>query len=335
MPYVPFTKTQQLMRLADMAAVRETGICLQDIQTTFGVNHRSAQRMARALEKVFPAISITIDETTRRKWWSLSGDERLLHLQGIRDDELSALEMSIRRAHRDGAMTEVRALEGLRDRLTILHSPAELRRAETDAEAALEARGHTCRPSPRTVYDLGILEEIDRALKAPFRMEIRYRGKRDAAARLRRVDPYGVLFGPRCYLVCRYPEADDRIRHFRIDRIETVRCLQETFERDPAFDLHRHAARAFGAYHSETEFGTVIWRFDSRAAPVARDYTFHPDQVMRDDEDGGLVVTFKASGWLEMAWHLYSWGDTVEVIAPAELQDLVAAYRRPDFPSLP
>ena len=68
---------------------------------------------------------------------------------------------------------------------------------------------------------------------------------------------------------------------------------------------------------------------------MARDYTFHPDQVMRDDEDGGLVVTFKASGWLEMTWHLYSWGDTVEVIAPAELQDLVAAHRRHDFPSLP
>jgi hypothetical protein len=36
-----------------------------------------------------------------------------------------------------------------------------------------------------------------------------------------------------------------------------------------------------------------------------------------------------------MAWHLYQWGDVVEVIAPPELRMLVEAHRRRDFPSLP
>ncbi|MFC3119550.1 hypothetical protein ACFOHS_19975 [Jhaorihella thermophila] len=33
-------------------------------------------------------------------------------------------------------------------------------------------------------------------------------------------------------------------------------------------------------------------------------------------EDGRLEVRFHAGGWLEMAWHLYQWGDSVEVVAP-------------------
>jgi hypothetical protein len=46
----------------------------------------------------------TRTDKERRKWWQLP-DSRLLHMQGIRDSELSALEMGIRRAERDGATT--------------------------------------------------------------------------------------------------------------------------------------------------------------------------------------------------------------------------------------
>ncbi len=61
MTYVPFSKTLELMQLADMAALQPKGVCLKDIQSTFKVNHRSAQRMARALEKVFPTVDVNID----------------------------------------------------------------------------------------------------------------------------------------------------------------------------------------------------------------------------------------------------------------------------------
>jgi len=335
MTYVPFSKTLELMKLADMAALRPKGVSLLDIQATFNVNHRSAQRMARALETVFPAVKVRIDETDRRKWWSFAGNERQLRLQGIQDDELSALEMGIRRALREGAATEARALETLRNRVIALHPVGEVLRAEVDAEATLQARGHTCRPGPHTSYDPEILEVIDLALKGPFKLEITYLGEQADAPCTRTVEPYGVLFGLRCYLVCRVPDVDKRTRHLRIDRILKARRMNESFARDQGFDLHAHAARTFGSFDSETEFGTVIWRFNKRAARFARDYVFHPNQILQDDQDGGLIVSFEAGGWLEMAWHLYKWGDTVEVVAPDELRELVSEHRRSDFPSFP
>jgi predicted DNA-binding transcriptional regulator YafY len=36
-----------------------------------------------------------------------------------------------------------------------------------------------------------------------------------------------------------------------------------------------------------------------------------------------------------MCWHLYSWGDKVEVLEPEELRDMVSGFRRSDFRALP
>jgi predicted DNA-binding transcriptional regulator YafY len=51
--------------------------------------------------------------------------------------------------------------------------------------------------------------------------------------------------------------------------------------------------------------------------------------------DGSLIVRFHAAGWLEMAWHLYQWGDKVEVLAPDGLRDYVHHWRRPDLDGMP
>jgi predicted DNA-binding transcriptional regulator YafY len=326
-------KALDIMRLAEEAAARPDGISLVQITEIFGVNLRTAQRMSRALEEVFPMVR-TYTDTDRRKWWQLS-DHRLLHLQGIRDSELSALEMGIRRAERDGAATEVAALKSLRNRLLATMPATFARRAEVDAEAVLEARGHACRPGPRAQYSPQILGVIDAALKGPFTMQIDYAGAQDAASRPRTVEPYGVLFGMRGYLIAREINTRGSFRHFRLDRIWHAMLLQDSFKRDPAFDLGTHAARAFGSFHSEAEYGPVEWRFAPSAADVARTFIFHPNQQVQAEVDGSLTVRFIAGGWLEMAWHLYQWGDAVEVIAPTELHTLVDAHRRRDFPALP
>lgn len=72
---------------------------------------------------------------------------------------------------------------------------------------------------------------------------------------------------------------------------------------------------------------------DGRAR--AAEFRFHPTQVLEPQDDESLIVRFTAAGWLEMAWHLYQWGDKVEVIAPDGLRTLVEGYRRSDFDALP
>jgi predicted DNA-binding transcriptional regulator YafY len=149
------------------------------------------------------------------------------------------------------------------------------------------------------------------------------------------LEPHGLLLGIRRYLVAREVGGDGRMLHFRFDRITSARLEVSSFLRDPTFNLSEHSARAFGSYHAEPEYGEVIWRFNPHAASIAREFLFHPKQTAEDGADGSLTIRFYASGHLEMAWHLYQWGDAVEVLAPASLRELIASHQRGDFAAMP
>lgn len=329
-----FQKATDLLRLAEMATSRYAGVSLTDIEDQFLVDRRTAQRMTRALEDLFPNCT-TRDGEDRRRFWRLNAlDARLMLAHGIRDGELAAMEMAIRRTERDGAANEVKALAGLRDRLLAAMPGSLARRAEADAEAVLEANGFASRPGPKVRGSVELLDTIAHALKGPHVLNVTYAGPREPE-RPRRLEPHGLLLGARRYLVAREAGGKGQMQHFRLDRIRAAKIEASSFRRDADFDLARHAALAFGSYHAEHEYGEVIWRFSPAAAPVAREFTFHPLQQMDDEADGSLIVCFRASGHLEMAWHLYQWGDAVEVLAPESLRRLVATYRRSDFPALP
>jgi predicted DNA-binding transcriptional regulator YafY len=210
-----FHKAQDLLKLAQLAASRHRGISLPEISEEFGVNTRTAQRMVRALENTFPSISIQTD-SDRRRWWKLR-DASLIGKQGIYQRELVALEMSIRRAEREGAQSEVEALQSLRDRLLATLPSSHARRAEVDAEAVLEAQGYACRPGPRVRTSSLLTGAIAEALKAPFSLNIRYQGKQDAEPRYRIVEPYGMLLGTRHYLIARDLSNGPGFRRFRLD----------------------------------------------------------------------------------------------------------------------
>lgn len=329
-----FQKASDLLRLAEMATSRYAGVSLLDIEQEFSVDRRTAQRMTKALEDAFPNFTTKTDEE-RRKFWKISAtDARLMLSQGIRDSELSALEIAIRAAERDGVTPEVRALQSLRDRLLAAMPGSLARRAEADAEAVLEAYGFASRPGPHVRTDPVLLGAIAAALKGPHLLTIAYAGGREPN-RERVLEPHGLLLGTRRYLVAREVGGDGRMQHFRVDRITSARLEASSFARDPDFDLTSHTARAFGSYHAEAEYGEVVWRFSPKAAEVAREFIFHPTQELTEAPDGALTVRFHAAGHLEMAWHLYQWGDGVEVIAPAALRQLVEGFRREDFPALP
>jgi predicted DNA-binding transcriptional regulator YafY len=58
-------------------------------------------------------------------------------------------------------------------------------------------------------------------------------------------------------------------------------------------------------------------------AAEARAWRWHPTQTVEDRADGGVEVRFRASGMRELAWHLFSWGDQVEIVAPDRLKAMM------------
>ncbi|MAW85911.1 MAG: DeoR family transcriptional regulator [Phyllobacteriaceae bacterium] len=326
-----FEKARQLIELATMAAARHGGISLDEIAKAFECSHRTAQRMTNALERCFQDVEVHEDEERRRRWRIVG---RRFDRLALREEEaLEALDIAAREAAENGRNNHAAVLHRLRNRfLATLPRPAALR-AETDAEALLSSLGVVRRPGPYAPARPEITETLYRALRGPFHLSIRYN---DHSEEPRKVAPLGFLQGPRSYLVALKDENDPgSIRHFRVDRIREAECLETSFAIPADFDLPSHAQKAFGAWHDSSQYGEVVWKFSPTAAPAAMEFRFHPDQQTERQPDGSLIVRFKASGWLEMAWHLYQWGDHVEVLAPHQLRDLVHPHRRRDFWALP
>lgn len=320
-----------LVALAQMAAARRRGISLTEICAHFDISHRTAQRMTHALEAQFANVT-TDDGPDLRRRWRISSTQELARLRPRQETALEALEIAARSAREDGRLRHARALEETLDWISATLNPRAALRAEADVEAVLTSIGQVARPGPKVELLPGVMDEIIEALRGPFRLQIVYHGP-DTPARI--VEPHGVLLGPRPYLVARQPSRSAKLIQFRIDRIRAAICLEDSFALEPDFSIERYAARAFGAHQTEGQYDEVIWKFTPEAAERAAGFRFHPDQVLEPQDDGGLIVRFDAAGWLEMAWHLYQWGDKVEVVAPAGLRDYVHPWRRPDLDGMP
>jgi len=324
-----FSKAVDLVRLARMAAVRRHGITLQDICDEFHVSHRTAQRMVTALADAFSNLTWE-DGADRRRRWRVT-DPVLARLEPRQEAAIEALEMAANAAQAEGRIRHSRALSDLRGELLARLAGNMALRTETDAEAVLGAVGQIARPGPRTQFPAGLVDMSMEALRGPFRMRFQYASSGEAE---RIVEPHGLLLGNCGYLVARELGGGD-IRKFRLDRIHEPVLLDESFAFEEGFSLDEYAARSFGVFNDPVQFGEVIWRFAPEAADRASQFCFHPYQELERHQDGSLTVRFCASGWTEMTWHLYQWGDKVEVIAPYGLRAMVDGHRRSDFGALP
>ncbi len=325
-----FAKAQDLLRLALIASSRHGGISLAEIRAEFDVSHRTAQRMTDALEATFANVEIADGPDRRRRWRLL--DPAIARLEPRQETSIEALEIATQTAHEDNRLRHARALEEMRDRLVARLPARDALKAEADAEAVLASLGHVARPGPRATQRPEVMDAVIEALRGPFRLKISY-GAQDSKQRT--VEPHGVLLGLRSYLVARQPARGQELLNFRMDRIQTAKCLDESFAFEYGFSIDTYAAKAFGAYQDRAQYGEVVWRFSPAAADRAAGFKFHPNQNAERQPDGSLIVRFHAAGWLEMAWSLYQWGDAVEVLEPAGLRNLTENYRRSDFDALP
>jgi predicted DNA-binding transcriptional regulator YafY len=329
-----YWKAEGLITLATLVAGRHAGVTLDEVMERFGVSKRTAQRMLRVLETLFPETDVGIDDDGRKRWrLAPSGLRDLLTLSA---EEVAALDLATEKMKRSGLVVEAERLLSLRDKVMALVPRPIVARIETDLAALLEAQGLAARPGPRQRIDRKIIAAIAEAIKACRMIEVEYQSRDEPNPSLRWLAPHGLLVGLRSYLVAR-PDDDPAgpMRLYVIENIRSAKVGVQSFARDPTFNLQAFAQRSFGVFQNDEEFGEVVWRFLPKAAAHARGFEFHPSQQIEDQPDGSLIVRFRASGHLEMCWHLYVWGNQVEVLAPEPLCNMVHAWRRPDFPALP
>jgi len=313
-----YEKTEVLLRVAlDMSGTAE-GLSLLDIQNTYDVGRRTAERMRDALERIFSGMEQANPGEVPKRW--RIRNSVLNKIVGFSAEELAALTTAGQMARRDNLSDLSVRLDSLATKVKALLTPRVVSRIETDLEALTEAEGIALRPGPQQNIPTDLLVDLRHAIMACLKVRLHYRAGGTGRLSRQLVCPYGFLYGNRHYLVA-YSTSDQAkdYRLFRLGNIEKIEVTADSFRRRKDFSLKKYAERSFGVFQEEPF--DVVWRFSPKAAPDARQFLFHPTQVLEDQPDGSLIVRFHAGGALEMSWHLVTWGNEVEVIKPKKLRE--------------
>lgn len=306
-------KLEQLLLLARTLAGSAEGLTLDEMAAVASVSRSTAERMCTSLLLVFPTMEDIADG--RKKRFRIPGGLDSFY-NNPTVSELGALNQAAQQLERGGQGALARSLRDLERKVHAALKPPALRKIAPDLEALLQAELIAVQAGPRPIENDQLLARLREAICAMTAIEFTYHSI-DKPVRMRAVAPYGIVFGRMNYLVG--PEIDgDRIKTWRLDRIADLKLLKKSALRPADFHLPTFVNRSFGFYHTDPE--DVVLRVLHAGMADFVNWRFHPDQTVEYQADGTAIVRFRASGMLELAWHLFSWQNKIQIIAPASLR---------------
>lgn len=308
-----YSRQEDLLRLAVMMQGSAEGVSIADIEQTFGVSRRTAERMRDAVLRAFPQLEERPGVNGQKYWRFPAGTLGKMVEPTV--DELTAGHRAASIARREGDLETAETLERLLSKVQAMFREDRRRRVASDLEAQLMADGVAFRPGPRERIDPEILRKLRDAILAGVMISADHRARGSGKlSRNTRLGPIAMLFGEGRQYLLAWSEYQDDLRLFALAGFERIDLEDEVFERPEGFDLQDWLADSFGIWREEPQ--DVEWRFLPEVADEAATYVFHPRQETERLADGSLVVRFRAGGRQEMAWYLARWGDRVEVKTP-------------------
>lgn len=313
-------KTADIIKLAMALSADADGLTIDEIQAKFQVSRRTAERMRDAVELAFGPLDPSEDGRKIRFRLTTRGLKEFFTAPTV--EELTEIDNAARALEAAQAPERAAHLHSLRDKIGASLRDGDRRRLHMNVEDQLRAETFACQVGPRPMADPSVLSDLREALLRGKIVRFNYGGDDGEPPKWRKVVPYGLLFGPRYYLVASVKSWPGAVL-FRLDMIHDVKVTDEPGAPPEDFDLKAYAERSFGVFQEEPE--DVELRFAPSAAHDARAYLFHPTQSLTDNPDGSLTVRFHAGGLLQIAHHLMTWGPAVTIVAPPELQEVMRA----------
>jgi predicted DNA-binding transcriptional regulator YafY len=318
-----YEKAETVLRVALDMQGSAYGLTLQDLRNNYSdepLSRRTAERVRDAVERLFPQVELSNPGELPKRWRIPAST-----VNGFADitaEEVADLMTAVSLLRRENMHSQAKSLDRVLAKLRALMKRQAAAKLEPDLEALTEAEGLAMRPGPRPKINQEILQTLREAIITRTKVRLHYLYRGSGKRGYQTVHPYGFLYGKRHYLVA-WSELDQAkdFRNFALSNIERIELLNRTFARKRGFSIEKYAENSFGVFQEEPV--DVVWKFSPKAAQDASEFLFHPSQALELQKDGSLLVRFRAGGLLEMSWHLFTWGDEVEVIKPKRLVSML------------
>ncbi|HEX5376924.1 MAG TPA: WYL domain-containing protein, partial [Phenylobacterium sp.] len=309
-------KATRLLELARLLASSAEGLTLDEMAQAMGVGRRTAERMRDAVREAFPQMEEVEDPPTLR-FRIPAGLDGIF--QAPTADEFAALRAATETFRNAGATARANALTHLEQKVLSAMRAGSRRKLAPDMEALLEAETMAIHAGPRPFEDEAVLGCVREAIVSLRRLKFKYAGG-STPGREREVTPFGLLFGRANYLVGAEGSSTEP-RTWRLDRVRDIKVSPTPGSRPADFTLQAFVERSFGIYQDEVD--EIVLRIHPHGAEEALGWRFHPTQKLEPQADGSVIATFHAGGMRELAWHLFTWGDKLEIVAPERLKTMM------------
>jgi predicted DNA-binding transcriptional regulator YafY len=198
--------------------------------------------------------------------------------------------------------------DGLKDRVSF---------SWTDLEDVISFRSAGASPA-----DLELFELVSKAVLRSVEIEFEYRKLKSNVYEARRVRPYHLgCLENQWYL---FAEDLDRkqVRTFALPRMRKGSLTTRGFRRPADFSISKILRGSFGVF-SSGKTHRIRLQFDSYAARLVAERTWHESQRIRSLPDGSIILQLELGGLEEIERWILSWGSHVHVIEPAALRAVI------------
>jgi predicted DNA-binding transcriptional regulator YafY len=305
--------------LRDLEASRR--LTIDDLAQRTGVTTRTIRRDLEALQSAgFPLFDESHDG---KKYWTLEAKAfRRLDDTGFTLAELSALYFSRTLVECLAATPFQRDVRSAFDKLAAALTPGMrqfldklplVMQAKADPGAAIA--GAT---SPK--HGAKVAQLLDATLHHR-RVAMRYRSFSSGREKDYLIEPYRLVFAQGAlYLNAVVPEYEG-FRTFAVERVLSLSVTEDKFE--PVEIEEEAFAHSLGVHEGPPE--KIEIAFEPRIVPYVRERVWHPSQLLRDLDDGTLVLTLNVCNDFALRSWILGFGPLARVMSPAHLAAQILA----------
>ena len=305
-----YSRISDILELLTLMQSRVLGVTLTDIVNQFHVSRRTAERLRDAIIDILPQIE-EIETLGKEKHWGFTSGfmneiisftpDEIAILEGIKD----GLNVDFKKKTMESVITKLKAL-----------SRKQITKVDDAIELIMKSEGVAITQKPSYKIDVRLIDSVRQAIKQNLKFRAKYDGREKV------LSPYGIIYGSNVYLIG--VEGDWTNPYvYSLHKLSDVKLTNEIFDKGD-FDIREYANTSFGVYHNEVMKVELL--FSPDAAEDVLNYNFHPTQKVKQNDDGSVTVKFKASGELEILWHIFKWGDSVKIVAPTKLKKMYIEY---------
>lgn len=306
-----YSRVSDIIDLIIFMLSKLNGVTLAEIQERFNVSRRTAERMRDSVLAILPQVDEIETEGRIKRWGFINFT--LNELVSFSNEDITLLEK----------------LKSNCDKLTkselnevIIKINALMRKSHTQidtdkVEFILQSEGYAIKQSQNYKTDLNTVSLIRQSIKESRKISTTYNQKE------RILEPLGLILGEKVHLIAREKAKGNDEYNYVLHKLQNVKVLDDKFDAQ-GFNLQEYSQKSFGVYFGKVY--NVKLKFIPEAKEDVLNYNFHPTQKMKVQEDGSVIVTFKASGDKHIIWNLFKWGYAVEILAPTELKTKYKNY---------